>query len=91
MRATYTLRLTQDAYEELQTLSDTLGFPPEMAAMYAIRLVNACIREGLLTDVPSRAWPPQAQPQSVSGGGQVIAFPGKAQKKRPRRKTVDGQ
>ena len=90
MRATHTLRLTQDAYEELQNLSDTLGFPPELAAVYAIRLVSACIREGLLTDVPSRAWPPEARPESVAGG-QVIAFPGKAQKKRLRSKTVDGQ
>ena len=91
MRATHTLRLTQDAYEELQNLSDTLGFPPELAAVYAIRLVSACIREGLLTDVPDRAWPQEARPQSVSGGGQVISFPGKAQKKRLRRKTGDGQ
>ena len=90
MRATHTLTLTQDAYEELQNLSDTLGFPPELAAVYAIRLVSACIREGLLTDVPSRAWPSEARMQSAIGG-QVIAFPGKAQKKRLRRKTGDGQ
>ena len=91
MRATHTLRLPQDAYEELQTLSDTLGFPPELAAVYAIRLVGACIREGLLTDVPGRAWPQEARPQSVLGGGGVIPFPGKAQKKRLRRKLGDGQ
>ena len=91
MRATHTLRLTQDAYEELQNLSDTLGFPPELAAVYAIRLVSACIREGLLTDAPGRAWPQEARRESVPGGGQVIAFPGKAQKKRLRRKTGDGQ
>ena len=91
MRATHTLRLTQDAYEELQNLSDALGFPPELAAVYAIRLVNACIREGLLTDAPGRAWPQEARRESLPGGGQVIACPGKAQKKRPRRQTVDGQ
>ena len=91
MRDAHTVRLPQDAYEELQRLSQTLGFPPELAAVYAIRLVSACIREGLLTDVPGRAWPQEAHLQSVAGGAQVIAFPGKAQKKRLRRKTGDGQ
>lgn len=90
MRETHTLKLTQDAHQELMALSDALGFPPELAATYAIRLVNACIREGLLTDVPSRAWPPQARRESVTDDARVIAFPGNAQKKRLRRRTGDG-
>ena len=92
MRATHTIKLTQDAYEELQNLSDTLGFPPELAATYAIRLVSACIREGLLTDTPSRAWPQEARLASVTGTeNRVIAFPGAQAGRRPRRKTSDGQ
>ena len=91
MRATTTIRLPQDAYRELQSLSDTLGFPPELAATYAIRLVNACYREGLISDTPSSAWPPQARKESVAGGARVLAFPAVSSKRRPRRKTVDGK
>ena len=42
------------------------------AGHYAVRLVNACIREGLLTDVPARAWPEEARME----WGKVIEFPG---------------
>ena len=91
MRQTRTIKLTQDAYEELQNLSDTLGYPPELAATYAIRLVSACIREGLLTDTPSRAWPREARPSSVSEtDARVIAFPGAQAGRRPRRRMSDG-
>ena len=48
------------------------GYPPEAALSYAVRLVNACIREGLLTDVPARAWPQEAHMDR----GKVIEFPG---------------
>ena len=91
MRATHTIKLAKDAYEELQSLSETLGFPPELAATYAIRLVSACIREGLLTDVPSRAWPPEADPGSaVRADGRILAFPGSAQRRRAHLNTGDG-
>ena len=59
-------------YDELLTLSETIGYPPEAALSYAVRLVNACIREGLLTDVPARAWPQEAHMDR----GKVIEFPG---------------
>lgn len=78
MRPKVTLELSQEAYDELVSLSDTIGFSPEMAMMYAVRLVNACIREGLLTDTPSRAWPKEAQADDLfdtGTGGKVIAFP----------------
>lgn len=91
MRATHTIKLPQDAYRELQSLSDTLGFPPELAATYAIRLVSACYREGLISDTPGRAWPAQARRESVTGGARVLAFPTGSGKRRLRRKTVDGQ
>ena len=85
MRATHTIKLTQDTYEELQNLSDTLGYPPALAATYAIRLVSACYREGLLSDVPGRAWPPEARPGSVmNADSRVIVFPGGASKRRAR-------
>ena len=91
MRATMTIKLPQDAYQDLQSLSETLGFPPELAATYAIRLVAACYREGLIADTPSRAWPPQARRESVAGGARVLSFPsGTGKRTRARRKTVDG-
>ncbi|MDO5300395.1 MAG: hypothetical protein Q4F18_13270 [Clostridia bacterium] len=73
-----TVELAQDTYEELLSLADSLGFSPEMAAVYAIRLVNACVREGLLEDVPARAWPREARVDllpSTGTSGKVIAFP----------------
>ena len=32
-----------------------------MTAEYAIRLVSACVQEGLIADVPARAWPQEAR------------------------------
>ena len=44
-----------------------------MAAVYAIRLVSACVEEGLISDVPARAWPREAQ-LLTGTGGKVIEF-----------------
>lgn len=79
MRQSITLNLDRETYEELQTLSDSLGFSREMTAIYAIRLVNACVREGLLEDVPARAWPKEAQ-LLTGTGAKVIDFPADAAK-----------
>lgn len=67
-----TMEIEQTTYDELLTLSETIGYPPEAAMSYAVRLVNACIREGLLTDAPARAWPEEARRDR----GKVIMFPG---------------
>ena len=76
MRPTITMDIRRETYEELLTLADTLGYPPEAAMSYAVRLVNACIREGLLTDIPAPA--DIAKPKAVNeSGGKVIAFPGR--------------
>ena len=72
MRPKVTMEMEQATYDELLTLSETIGYPPEAALSYAVRLVNACIREGLLTDVPARAWPEEARMER----GKVIEFPG---------------
>lgn len=72
MRPKITMEIGQATYDELLTLSETIGYPPEAALSYAVRLVNACIREGLLTDVPARAWPQEAHMDR----GKVIEFPG---------------
>ena len=72
MRPKITMEIGQATYDELLTLSETIGYPPEAALSYAVRLVNACIREGLLTDVPARAWPQEAHMDQ----GKVIEFPG---------------
>lgn len=76
MRPTITMEIRRETYEELLTLADTLGYPPEAAMSYAVRLVNACIREGLLTDIPmpENAVEPDA---AQARGGKVIAFPGR--------------
>ena len=72
MRPKITMEIGQATYDELLTLSETIGYPPEAALSYAVRLVNACIREGLLTDVPASAWPQEAHMDR----GKVIEFPG---------------
>lgn len=74
-----TLDLEQDVYDTLERLADSLGFTREAAAEYAVRLIGACMREGLLEDVPARAWPKEAQ-LLTGTGGKVIAFPRAAQK-----------
>lgn len=74
MQQTITLNLDRDTCEKLQALSDSLGFSQEMAAVYAIRLVSACVSEGLIEDVPARAWPKEAQ-LLTGTGGKVIDFP----------------
>ena len=80
VRREITLNLSAEAYEELIQLSDSLGFSPELTAEYAIRLVGACAREGLIADTPLRAWPAsvrgEAQALRQTGtGGKVLAFP----------------
>lgn len=80
MEEKITLCLTGEAAQELLRLSDSLGFTPEMTAEYAIRLVAACAREGLIADTPLRAWPQdvRGEAQALRGtgtGGKVLAFP----------------
>jgi len=72
-----TLRMTREDAKELAHLSAAVGFPPELAAIYAVRLVSACVREGLFTDMPNAAWPEQAQlPElfDTGTGGKILAF-----------------
>ena len=45
------ITLTEDTSAELARLACALGVPQEAALFYALRLVNACMDEGLLTDV----------------------------------------
>ena len=80
MEEKITLCLTGEAAQELLRLSDSLGFTPEMTAEFAIRLVAACAREGLIADTPLRAWPQdvRGEAQALRGtgtGGKVLAFP----------------
>lgn len=73
-----TLELTKDDEKELAHLCGAVGFPPELTAIYAIRLVSACVREGLFADMPQSAWPEEAQiPGLFDTGtsGKVIRFP----------------
>ena len=74
MRRTVTLRLDAQTGAQLDALSDALGFSKEMAAVYAIRLIGACMREGLLEDMPARAWPREAD-LLTAAMGKVIDFP----------------
>ena len=79
MEEKITLCLTGEAAQELLRLSDSLGFTPEMTAEYAIRLVAACAREGLIADTPLRAWPQdvRGEAQAMRGtgtGGKVLTF-----------------
>lgn len=75
-----TLNLSGEAARELALLSESLGFTPEMTAEYAIRLVAACAREGLIADTPLRAWPREAREEAralrgTGTGGKVLSFP----------------
>lgn len=72
-----TLRLTREDAKELAHLSASVGFAPELAAIYAIRLVSACVREGLFSDMPQSAWPKEAHLPGLfdtGTGGKVLAF-----------------
>ncbi|MGN0775727.1 MAG: hypothetical protein ACI4MM_03520 [Candidatus Ventricola sp.] len=68
-----TLNLDGQTLEKLDALAGSLGFTQEMAAVYAIRLVSACVEEGLIEDVPACAWPREAQ-LLTGTGGKVIEF-----------------
>ena len=82
MRRTVTLELDAQTGAQLDALSNALGFSREMAAVYAIRLVGACMREGLLEDMPARAWPREAD-LLTAATDRVIDF--------PRMKTADAE
>ena len=72
-----TLRLTKEDAGELAYLSAAVGFPPEAAALYAVRLVSACVKEGLLADMQACAWPQQERiPElfDTGTGGKVLLF-----------------
>ena len=71
-----TISLTSEDARELSHLCAAVGFPPEAAAIYAIRLVSACVREGLFADMPG-AWPEEARLPGLfdtGTGGKVLAF-----------------
>ena len=85
MKRKLTLNLDGETGETLRMLAQTTGFSPEMTAVYCIRLVGACVRDGLIDDVPARAWPAQAQALTgTETGGKVIAFGA------PREKRAEG-
>lgn len=71
-----TLNLDADTEKKLAALAGHLGYSREMAAIYAVRLVSACVREGLISDVPCGAWPREAQ-RLVCGGARVLEMPRK--------------
>lgn len=78
------LRLDEQTEAQLDALSHALGFSREMAAIYAVHLVCACMREGLIEDMPARAWPQEARLLRTSMG-RVLAFPAnKAADAKPR-------
>ena len=73
------LTLTKEMDRELTLLADSLGYTREAALYYAVRLVNACVREGLLTDTPETLWPDEARDgiHALAGAntqGKVIEF-----------------
>jgi len=72
-----TIRLTKEDAGELAYLSAAVGFPPELAAIYALRLVSACVKEGLFADMPESAWPEEARLPGLfdtGTGGKILAF-----------------
>ena len=69
-----TLNLDADTRERLSELAGALGCSDELAAIYAVRLVSACVREGLIRDVPARAWPEEAG-ELTGAGARVLHMP----------------
>ena len=72
-----TLSLNGEDARELANLCAAVGFPPEAAAIYAIRLVSACVREGLFSDISPEAWPEEARLPGLydtGTGGKVLSF-----------------
>ena len=63
------LTLTKEMDKELTLLADSMGYTREAALYYAVRLVNACVREGLLTDTPETLWPDEAHDGIFALGG----------------------
>jgi len=76
MGRSISLRLDAQTDTQLEALSQALGYSKEMAAVYAVRLVCACMREGLIEDVPPCAWPREADILRAAVG-KVIVFPGR--------------
>ena len=74
MRKKLTIELDENEAAALEALAAALGFSPENAAVYAVRLTGACVREGLIGDVPARAWPKEAD-GLLRARGKVIDFP----------------
>jgi len=74
MEQTITLHLDAQTGGQLDLLAKTLGFPRELAAVYAIRMIGACMREGLLDDFSPRAWPAEAR-LLTQVNGKVLDFP----------------
>lgn len=68
-----TLNLDADTERKLTALAAHLGYSREMAAIYAVRLISACMREGLLDGALSCAWPEEAQP--FSARARVLEMP----------------
>ena len=75
-----TIDLEASDREALAALEAFTDLPPEAAALYAIRLVSACLREGLLADGAASIWPEEAL--LTGTGGKVIAFPAQIEKKK---------
>ena len=69
-----TLNLDADTEKKLGQLANALGYSQEMAAIYAVRLIHACMREGLIDHTPARAWPKEAKPL-VCSGARVLEMP----------------
>lgn len=69
-----TLNLDADTERKLSQLAGALGYSQEMAAIYAVRLVSACMREGLMDEYPAYAWPEEAKPLT-GGKARVLKMP----------------
>lgn len=79
MRHRIALEMDEETLDKLDRLADSLGFTREMAAIYAVRLVSACVDEGLIEDVPARVWPREAQ-LLTGTGGKVIELQARREK-----------
>ncbi len=74
MQKNVQMTFRQDVYDDIMALADEMNCPPEAAVSYAVRMIYACIQEGLLTNIRESSH----QERKFTGTmGKVLAFPDK--------------
>lgn len=74
MQKNVQITVRQDVYDDIMALAEEMNCPPEAAVSYAVRMIYACIQEGLLTNISES---PQEETKPTGTMGKVLTFPGR--------------